>query len=265
MNCIIIIPTNSAYLDICENFLNLLRINWKNCKYKIIFSVCGEDKRITDCETIYNGENATLPKCILNAKRLYPADYYFVFLGDAFISKLVNNEDVEKCLLEMHEYNINYCRLLPQNILGKERIIEKRLRYINTNERYGHSFIAFIATKQFIEKEFGKGISDRDFEIKYLELANKNRNVSYFKDRAICRKNIFHIMPGIEKGKWDRIVLKKLKYRYPEINFAKRDLISIKKEVFLLIRRKIKHIIPSNMRRSIKRKIKTKDLFDTEN
>ena len=39
-------------------------------------------------------------------------------------------------------------------------------------ERYGVSFIAFIASKRFVEKEFSSNVSDIDFEMKYLELFN---------------------------------------------------------------------------------------------
>lgn len=263
---VIIVPTNSAYLDVCKNFFELLMINWKDCTYKVVFSICGNDEKFSMDESVYNGPNATLTECIVNASNMYPADYYLVFLGDAFVSKKVKTEDVKKCLFELKNYKINYCRLQPKATVIKQKKAGTLLRYINVKERYAHSFISFIATKEFINSEFGPNITDRDFELKYLELANKEDISFYFDDRTILRKDIFHIMPGIEKGKWDRIVLRKLKRNYPEIDFTKRELISIQKEMFLMMRSKVYPIIPNNIRRFIKNKmkIKAKDLFDTE-
>ena len=38
---IIIVPTHSSYIDICENFISVLHKNWSPENYICILSICG--------------------------------------------------------------------------------------------------------------------------------------------------------------------------------------------------------------------------------
>lgn len=247
------------------NFKNKLglKINWPEAYKKLIISITGSDNfdiSFNDIPVIKNNISTSLPTCVYNAASKYKADYYFVFLGDAFISRRINNEKVEKLLSYLVRNSINYCRLLPQSSLYM-RQRQKEYRNINSNERYTHSFVAFGAAPNFIKNEFSDNISDRDFEIRYLRLASKKENL-FFEDRVILNKNIFHILPSIQKGKWDRINLFYLKKKYPQIEFSNRGRISWKYECVLQIRKLILPIIPDTVRKKVKN-MNTK-YFDTD-
>lgn len=249
----IILPTNVKYLDVVKNYIELLKINWPEAYKKLIISITGSDNfdiSFNDIPVIKNNISTSLPTCVYNAASKYKADYYFVFLGDAFISRRINNEKVEKLLSYLVRNSINYCRLLPQSSLYM-RQRQKEYRNINSNERYTHSFVAFGAAPNFIKNEFSDNISDRDFEIRYLKLASKKENL-FFEDRVILNKNIFHILPSIQKGKWDRINLFYLKKKYPQIEFSNRGRISWKYECVLQIRKLILPIIPDTVRKKVK-------------
>lgn len=113
----IILPTNVKYLDVVKNYIELLRINWPEAYKKLIISTTGSDDfdiGFTDIPVIKNGISTSLPTCVYNAASKYKADYYFIFLGDAFISQRISNEKVEKLLSSLIRNSINYCRLLPQ-------------------------------------------------------------------------------------------------------------------------------------------------------
>ena len=259
----IILPTNVKYLDIVRNYIELLKVNWPEAYKRLIISVSGpvdESISFNDIPIVRNSELASLPSCVLNATLNYRADYYLVFLGDAFIFKRINNKSVESLLSSLLKENISYCRLLPQLSLYKKNN-QKSYRRINTDERYGHSLIAFGASPKFIKTEFSHNITDRDFEQKYLKLANKKENV-YFKNRVILQKNLFHILPSIQKGKWDRINYFYLKKKYPKINFSNRKVIGWKYECILQLRRLILPVIPDYIR--IKIKNKNCKYFDTK-
>ena len=264
--CIIVVPTHSSYLDICKNFIELLRINWMNCNYDIVLSITGEELNVEGINSIYNGKDATLPECILNVAHEYAADYYFCFLGDAFICDVINQEEVDQCLKEINDFKINYCRLQPKACVKDRQDIGKILRRINVQERYAHSFIAFIATRKFVYEEFGERITDRDFELRYLGTKFMNDQSVFYSDRAILRKNIFNILPGIEKGKWNGIILRKLKRRYPGIKFAERELISESRALFLMFERRIYNYIPDRIRKYSKNILMPilQEWFDTE-
>lgn len=63
--------------------------------------------------------------------------------------------------------------------------------------------------ENLILSEFKNGISDLDFEVKYLKKALDKYEL--YPDKAMLCNNLFGILPGIEAGKWNRHALKKMK------------------------------------------------------
>ncbi|MGY0336202.1 hypothetical protein ACW185_01035 [Limosilactobacillus fermentum] len=113
----IILPTNVKYLDITRNFIDLLEINWPEAIQHLIISLTGQNTntvKINNIPIVFNDEKSTLPTCIYNAAQKNKADYYLIFLGDAFISKKVNDLAINALLSKLMQNSINYCRLLPQ-------------------------------------------------------------------------------------------------------------------------------------------------------
>lgn len=263
----IILPTSIDYLDVTQIFLELLKLNWSSAMSHVVISTIGSssiNKKIKKiAKVVENPSTTTLPECILNASRLYKADIYLIFLGDAFIYKRVNEKLVANLINDLINNGIEYCRLDPQFSFFGERK-NRFYRLLNTNERYGHSFVAFAASPKFILKEFAnsKNYTDRDFEIKYLRLANSDKR-KYFKKDAILKKNYFNILPSIQKGKWDAKNIFLLKKKYPKINFSNRDTISWKYELILLGRNVVLPVIPNKLRIYIKNKFNKKSYFDT--
>lgn len=203
-----------------------------------------------------------------NAVHLYPSDSYMIFLGDAFITDKVDASLVDKII----EYFINsqyeYCCLRPKHAVAKEKKINSMFRNINTKDRYSHSFISFLASREFLEKEFcsEKEKNDRDFEMKYLNMANDDTLEYYFDKHIILLKDVFSIKPGIEKGQWNRRVLRILKKKYPDIRFTDREKISLKWQMMLSARNMVAPVISNDLRRSLKKLLsKGKDTkFDTD-
>ena len=262
----LIMPTFSKYLDITASFLELLSINWPESKKHVVISVVDNQQQeysnFKGFEILKNKVGTTLPGCVVNVVKRYKADYYFSFLGDAFISKKISNKDVDDLLIELYKNNIEYCRLKPQKVINAQPI-GKILRSINTNERYSHSFVAFAATSEFILREFQNNMTDRDFEIKYLKLALQNKN-EVIPNRAVLRKNIFHILPSMQKGEWDLLAIKYLKFKYPEVEFSKRfKNVGYLKELLLVLRKMLLPFISNKLRIQIKNILNKSGLFDT--
>ncbi|WP_270832522.1 hypothetical protein [Faecalibacillus intestinalis] len=247
-NCIIIIMTHSNYIDVCNNFIELLYENWKDCPFDIIAGVVGQNKKVKRVKNIYIGESKQLTDCITVISNEHNADYYMCFLGDAFINQKVLNDEVFCLLNELSKKDINYCRIVTRKYEKHNSIY----RYIKSNDIYCHSFVGFIATKQFINQEFS-GVSDLEFEKKYLVLAN-NKEISFvFKDRVMLLKDIFHIEPGIVKGKWDRIAYYKIKKQNPKIHLTEREKISWMEELKILLINFNQRFVPSYLRIKIKK------------
>jgi hypothetical protein len=265
--CTIIIPTHSAYLDVCDNFISILKKNWSDCEFPLVISVSGEDKSLSAYDCIYNGANASLLECVVNAVNKYSSNSYMILLGDAFICDKVDNQLIKKMVDFFITKKYSYCSLIPKKTNQKEIKINSLFRYINVRDRYSHSFISFLASGDFIKSEFDlKELkTDRDFELKYLNMANNELDSFYFDDHVILTKNVLSLRPGIEKGKWNRNVLKYLKKNNPEINFANRGTISLKWQLVLDVRNTITPYISDDFRRWAKKALsKSKEAkFDT--
>ncbi len=267
--CTIIIPTHSNYLDVCENFISVLRKSWEDCPYQIVVSICGKNCEFTMAETSYNGEKATLLDCVVDAAKAYPSEQYMIFLGDAFMCGRVDTEKVEKLLFDLRENEIAYCALRPIKTLFRKRQVSRMFRQIHIRDRYNHSFICFAASPEFIFSEFSNPAvrTDFDFEVKYLQLVNEAKQNIYFEKHAILTEDIFHIRPGIEKGMWDRRVLSWLQKNYPSIEYAKRKKLGKRHQIYSDILRVMLPRIPNSLRKLVKQtaKVFVKDgLFYTD-
>lgn len=230
--------THSAYKDVCLNFLELFKKNWKDCPFDFIISVVGEPMEFKEYQTKYCGKNCQLPEAVYKTMHNSQYKYVISFLGDAFIDKKVDNYVIMDLLKEIENCNIQYCCLIPKKpfrFVGKKA--GNNIRYISSFDAYNMSFVAFIASRNFIETEFSGQISDLKFESKYLELNGKNK--VYYNDRVIVTNNIFNIIPGIDAGEWNRHAYKKLRRDNPEICFNSRQIApltaTIKNDLFRVL------------------------------
>ena len=220
---IINLVTHSAYKDVCLDFLKLFEKNWSDCPYDFVISVVGENIDFGNYSSIYHGKKCSLPEAVYNVMTDEQYEYCISFLGDAFINEHVDNKMIEELLKKIRSENIQYCCLIPRKSFRlKNKLISQELRYISSMDSYNMSFVAFIASRDFIKNEFANGISDLDFETKYL--MNNDKSNIFYKDRAIVTKNVFHLAPGINAGKWNRHVYKKLRRDNPEITFNSREV-----------------------------------------
>ena len=253
--CTIIIPSNTAYIDICNDFLKVFRLAWKSCPYRIVFSLFGENKDIDNAEYIYNGEKTTITKCVYEAALKNPSDLYLIFLPDAFFCGKINQKNIERIVDSIKKHKLEYCMLRPKKSKSKIKPIGDDMRYISRNDRYCHSFISFAATMSFIKREFSNDSgNDLDFELRYLNKENEAKTKDgYYIDHSVLTKDYFHIRPGIEKGKWNRNVLKELKRKYPCIAFSKREVIDRKTQLIITTGRLLRAVIPDKARNAMKK------------
>lgn len=266
VNYKIVMPTVAKYLPITDNFLSILKVNWPQAMDNIIVSVVGDISKwsnVHNVAVINNPKGTTLPGCIVNAVQQYEADIYLSFLGDAFLNGKIDDKKIHSLMRELISQKISYCNLVPQIHIEVGNRINRSFRLLSNRERYGHSFVAFACTREFIESEFLNEESDRDFEIKYLKLAQEPKFM--FEDRAILKENIFHIYPSIQKGKWNRIRIRSLRNKYPQVEFENLGVISPGYELFLVLRRVIIPFLPNDLAKSVKSKLKRKvNYFDTD-
>ena len=246
---IIIIPTFSKYINLVNNFLQVLNNNWKSCPYKIIISISGDKCKIEGYDCVYNGKNASLIECIRNVSCCYKSRYYICFLGDAFIYKMIDKNIVDNILNSILNDSIDYCSINYVKKYKKQKKYNQYLRYINKCDRYSHSFVSFIASYDYINNVLVKFLNDLEFEKYYLEM-NDNE---YFYNHLIVINNYFNILPSINKGKWDRINLIKLKKHNKNIIFEQFDKQSWIDTIFDHIRIYLNPLIPRKIRNKLRK------------
>lgn len=201
-----VVTLSSKYEEIGKIFFELLFKNFPYEKKNIFVSSDTELELSFKADYTYINSEETLPTKICNIAKNNKKDYYICLLGDAFLCGAIDKEEIDKTFKLIEEGGYDYCNLIPKNNFLKNG---KVIRNIKTNERYGVSFIAFVATYDFIVNEFGDNISDHDFETKYLLKAIHQKS-KYLNEKAILKRNIFHICHGVSDGKWVRKSYKKV-------------------------------------------------------
>ncbi|BAK48511.1 hypothetical protein CXIVA_25430 [Clostridium sp. SY8519] len=251
---VIVLVTHSSYKDVCNNFIELYKKNWPDCPYSFMALTIGDTTQFENISTINYGTNCTLPGALYRVMASGEYDYCISFLGDAFINGRIKNNDVCSLINKLYKESIDYCCLIPRYPFRfKEKKINEYLRYVSSVDAYNISFVAFIASKKFVREEFKNNITDLEFEQKYLKRCISDSVI--YCDKAILRKNIFNICPGIDSGKWNRHAIRKLEKSNPEVTFTNRPIATptegIRSDIIQLLQLiiKRKHIV------SIKQKL----------
>lgn len=257
---VITLITHSNYIDICNNFVELLKKNWSDCPYRIVGVIMGDNVKIVGIDCIYVENASTLPECLLQVINVYPASWYMSFLGDAFIAKKVDQSLVSQVIGTIKKNDIQYCCLIPKKSVGKKIQISDLVRKIHYSDRYNHSFISFIATPSYIREQFSNHETDFDFEMKYLSIAD-GKEKRYFENECILLKNILWIYPGIDKSKWNRKVLRILKKNNPSVMFSERGKLSVKEQIIYDLRELLVNVCPRYIRILLKRLASKAKLF----
>ena len=244
--------THSAYADECKIFLKLFEKNWQDCPYDFSILIVGKPIVFNGYNCKYLGEKCQLPEAIYKEMQNNDYDYCISFLGDAYINSKIDNDAVTRLIntIEMREYE--YCCLIPRIAFRFcKKDAGEKLRYISSDDVYNMCFVAFVASKKFVEKEFCNAISDLEFERKYLKINFKDKK--FYANRVILTENLFNLVPGIDGGKWNRHSMKKIKKNNPEIEFTDREVVSLRKTLINDMIHFLQILISRNQRKKWKK------------
>ena len=196
-----IITINSKYKKISDLFFQLLNKNLDNANINVYLSMDKSFEVPVVSNFRYVNSLETLPSKIKSIVEQTNHQFYICLLGDAFICDKIDLYYLDSLLQEMSEKGIDYCNLIPKH--SKKRS-KKLYSYIKKRKRYGVSFIAFIASRNFILNNFDENLTDFDFENKYLINALFCEKKETYDNMIILNSNLFNIYHGISNGKWIR-------------------------------------------------------------
>ena len=118
--CIIVVPTHSSYLDVCDIFFKLFYKYWPDCPYKIVLAITGNSNcQLPGNTQVVYCDDYSLPGCIRKVAEQYDSLSYMVFLGDSFFIKTVDTLKVQDMVNEFIQRKLRYCRLHIQKMKSK--------------------------------------------------------------------------------------------------------------------------------------------------
>ena len=216
-NITIIIPSADSYNDIFSMFVSFLKMNWKDCPYRIIYSNEVLDVKYEGIETIHSGIGSSWSTRARNALKLVSTEYVLLLCDDLFIVEPITQSEIESFLSFIISNNMTYCRLLP--LSDSELLYSKDYYLFNLGKKriYGVNLMAGLFNKVFMETVINEdNLTGWQIERMQNNIA-RNAGEGFYEDKLLCNKNYLNLVHCIQKGKWirqsKRIIEKKLGHK----------------------------------------------------
>jgi len=232
----IVVVSCDAYQDIAEHYVSFLRLNWPDCRNKLLIGM--EEKIVSgiDVNTIVCGRNSTWTERAIKAINKANTPYIMLSVEDLFISKPVNDQEINIALDFIENENIKYYRIPVFKLKNKKEVTHPtngNVELIAKNERYNVSIGTAIWEKNELLKILGDGNKSAwDVENYFLERANESGS-GYFDNYVSDKRFLLNTVHMIKSGKWipkSTRIISKLGY---EINFLERGYISFSDRIKL--------------------------------
>ena len=234
-NYSILIDCPDSYSDILDIFLKYLNKNWSDCPAKIFIT--------TNFYKIDNLKNIQFVKCgegLNSIQRSAVAlkeikDEYILILDcDCFISKKVDNNEIDSIIKFAKDYGIKYVRVWKTK--NKEQIKYPSscdgFYFCNKKARYSKSLMANIWKKtEYEDVVVGTGLDGWKIESKWLD-DTKTDSPGFSPTYCYYANDPLHILHSVYKGKWIRKAYRIIKKHFALTEQAKnRGTMSIKQTI----------------------------------
>lgn len=246
----LIILSCDGYSDLWKTFIDTFFDNWVDCPFNIYLlsnKIKCDDERV---KFLLSGEDLDWSSSLRKGIEQLEEKNLFFFLEDAFLCKKVDNEEFLKKYNFFVENELNYLRLRPAPKPDIE--YNKEFGKLSKNSMYRVSLYSSFWNKAIFLKILKDGESAWEFEI------NGSKRSSSYDKFFSTKKEFFHIIHGVERGKWINSSLKSLKNSGYTIE-SNRELLykNSVNEFFNFVYVKLKHkfldLFPSSKReRAIK-------------
>ena len=235
----LVVVSCDAYKDAWQTFVDCFKKYWPNCSLKKYVITNNKPFVSPDYTTIMTGEEISWSRKVRAAMQKIKETYLLLVLEDYFLSKRINEEEINEIVSFVSNNDIDYFRLKPYKYM---KGINKRFAYISNKNIYGKNLQPAIWKKECITKCL---FSD-DFSAWEFESRQKNKSASKVVGIDCCsKKTIFKYENGILQGKWYGPAIKNIRKKVISINTNSRGFVPkkiiIKRAFFLFVYK----IIPS--------------------
>lgn len=200
----IIIASADSYNDIFNTFVYFLKMNWKKCPYRIIYSNEVLDANYEGIETIHSGIGSSWSTRAKNALKLVTTEYVLLLCDDLFIVDPVAQDDIDTFFSFLITNNITYCRLLP--LSDSDLLYSKPFSLYNLGKKriYGVNLMAGLFNRDFMETVIKEdNLTGWQIERMQNDIA-RNAEEGFYEDKLLCNKNYLNLLHCVQKGKWIR-------------------------------------------------------------
>jgi hypothetical protein len=244
------VSSPDSYCDVIEVFLKCFFKFWPDCPYEFILST--NTKKYHGITVINNNHhNDTWMDRAIPVLQNIRYKYVLLLCDDCLISKKVNTDSIERIVMDMDKYGIDFCGL-ANHIKGKKLHTDSLLNFVRKNKPYSLNLQVGIYRREYLLNLLGDGSrSPWELETKWLKEADKADN-SYYDNIASCCYDVLGCKNGILKGQWYESVIREMGKKGIAIN-TKRGVISLKEDRKLHIYSRIGKILPSKVRPLVKK------------
>lgn len=250
----IFIDSYDGNSDIWQSFFNIFDFFWKDCPYQRYLVTNEKDCSEKNLTVIKTGREIDWFTTTLTALYKVKTKYVWLFLDDYFLSKKIDNSDIEEVIDYMENNNVFFYRL---SLCGS---LDKKItrRQITNDFYYAINLQPAVWEKEkfiyFLEKLQKEGCrTPWDFEryfIDYFKRQNKGKTIEGV---VYDNRDIMGYQNAIIQGKWVRRVLAYYKRKFGIIiHVNSREIMPFYAEVFDFIKGKAPLLFSCSQRIRIK-------------
>ena len=228
----IFVDSFDGYSDLWDTFFKIFFHYWNDCPYNVYLVNNNKDYSNKSISVINTGQEINWFHRTIMALEKIKEPYILFMLEDYFLGKSINNENVNKVLEHIKSKDIFYYQVSgrPQK--------EKRIYKIKNTNRYPINLqMAIWNRKKFLEilqkMEADGASSPWDFERYFVREYSNSTSEEVIKGAEYDSRDIFGYHNGVLQGKWIRSTLRYYKGQGLEIDTKQRDVLSLKKTIFI--------------------------------
>ncbi|WP_320122125.1 hypothetical protein [uncultured Sphaerochaeta sp.] len=252
----VLMTTCDSYYDVAMNFFPILKLYWSNFSEKVyILSEIGEyDYHHEDAIVINAGNNKSWSSRLEYAISRIDENYILFMMDDYYLGNNVSSENIKDIITFMKDNNIYYYCL--RNMAKTNKLYPNgKAGYIDADRKYGMSLQAAIWRTDYLRK-IVSGNNCSAWQIENLMNRNISEKKEFLENAAVDVRNLLNIQNAVIKGKWVPKVIRFYRRRGYIIALGKREILSIKERTWIFIAGRANKILPPNISRILKKKMK---------
>lgn len=181
-NCAVLVLSCDKYSDIWPPFFNFFDRYWPNCPYPVYLGTNNTPFQHPKVKTIFSHRNTTWSDELEVILHQITEKYIIIILEDYFISKAVNNNEINELIFAMKETNAAYIKLaaFPKKYdnLWPHTKLEKfpNLASIHKGSKYRVCLQAALWDKYLLQELLNTSENPWQFEIEASKRSNTLSN-----------------------------------------------------------------------------------------